>query len=297
MLAADFFIPMRLLGSFFHIAMNGMAASDKIFRLLDLPENEEKTECVPEDCSIQCENVHFAYEEDREILHGVNMTFPKGSFTSIVGESGCGKSTISGILMGRNKNYTGSITIGGKELGELSEASLMENFTYISHQSYLFKVTVRDNLLMGCPNATEEQVWQVLDRVNMAAFLQSENGLDTQLSEKASNLSGGQCQRLALARALLHDSPVYIFDEATSNIDVESENDIMKEIHTLAKTKTVILISHRLANVVDSDNIYVLDKGNVIENGTHLQLLEKGGNYANLWSAQQSLENYGKEGK
>ena len=150
---------------------------------------------------------------------------------------------------------------------------------------------------MGCPNATEEQMWQVLKRVNMAAFLQSENGLDTQLSEKASNLSGGQCQRLALARALLHDSPVYIFDEATSNIDVESENDIMNEIHTLAKTKTVILISHRLANVVDSDNIFVMDKGNVIENGTHLQLLEKAGIYANLWNAQQSLENYGKEGE
>ena len=297
MLAADFFIPMRLLGSFFHIAMNGMAASDKIFRLLDLPENEEKTECVPEDCTICCENVRFSYEEDREILHGVNLTFPKGSFTSIVGESGCGKSTISGILMGRNKNYTGSITIGGKELREVSEVSLMENFTYISHQSYLFKGTVRDNLLMGCPNATEEQMWQVLKRVNMAAFLQSENGLDTQLSEKASNLSGGQCQRLALARALLHDSPVYIFDEATSNIDVESENDIMKEIHTLAKIKTVILISHRLANVVDSDNIFVMDKGEVIENGTHLQLLEKAGTYANLWNAQQSLENYGKEGK
>ena len=297
MLAADFFIPMRLLGSFFHIAMNGMAASDKIFRLLDLPENEEKTECVPEDCTIRCENVRFSYEEDREILHGVNLAFPKGSFTSIVGESGCGKSTISGILMGRNKNYTGSITIGGKELREVSEVSLMENFTYISHQSYLFKGTVRDNLLMGCPNATEEQMWQVLKRVNMAAFLQSENGLDTQLSEKASNLSGGQCQRLALARALLHDSPVYIFDEATSNIDVESENDIMKEIHTLAKIKTVILISHRLANVVDSDNIYVMDKGEVIENGTHLQLLEKAGTYANLWNAQQSLENYGKEGK
>ena len=189
--------------------------------------------------------------------------------------------------MGRNKNYTGSITIGGKELRELAEASLMENFTYISHQSYLFKGTVRDNLLMGCSNATEEQMWQVLDRVNMAAFLQSENGLDTQLSEKASNLSGGQCQRLALARALLHDSPVYIFDEATSNIDVESENDIMKEIHTLAKSKTVILISHRLVNVVDSDNIYVMDKGNVIENGTHLQLLEKAGIYVNLWNTVQ----------
>ena len=197
--------------------------------------------------------------------------------------------------MGRNKNYTGSVTIGGIELKDLSETSLMENLTYISHQSYLFKGTVRDNLLMGCPTATEEEMWAVLKRVNMAAFLQSENGLDTLLAEKASNLSGGQCQRLALARALLHDSPVYIFDEATSNIDVESENDIMREIHTLAKTKTVLLISHRLANVVDSDNIFVMDKGNVIESGNHTQLLKKGGSYAKLWNAQQSLENYGKE--
>ncbi|MBQ8625220.1 MAG: ABC transporter ATP-binding protein/permease [Agathobacter sp.] len=297
LLSADFFIPMRVLGSFFHIAMNGMAASDKIFRLLDLPESESKTEAVPADCTVKCDNVHFSYEEDREILHGVNMTFPMGSFTSIVGESGCGKSTVSAILMGKNKNYTGSVTVGGKELSNLSEASLMENFTYISHQSYLFKGTVRDNLLMGCPTATDEQLWQVLERVNMAAFLKSEKGLETLLAEKASNLSGGQCQRLALARALLHDSPVYIFDEATSNIDVESENDIMGEIHELAKTKTVILISHRLANVVESDNIYVMDKGNVIESGSHSQLLEKNGSYAKLWNAQQSLENYGKDGE
>lgn len=297
LLSADFFIPMRLLGSFFHIAMNGMAASDKIFRLLDLPEGELGQQAVPEDCTIRCEDVHFSYEEDREILHGVNMTFPMGSFTSIVGESGCGKSTISALLMGRNKGYTGSVKIGGTQLCELSEDSLMDNLTYISHQSYLFKGTVKDNLLMGCSSATDEQLWQVLERVNMADFLKSEKGLDTLLAEKASNLSGGQCQRLALARALLHDSPVYIFDEATSNIDVESENDIMTEIHTLAKSKTVILISHRLANVVGSGNIYVLDQGNVVEQGTHTDLLKNNGYYAKLWNAQQNLENYRKEGK
>ena len=297
LLSADFFIPMRLLGSFFHIAMNGMAASDKIFRLLDLPEAEKKQETMPEDCTIVCDKVHFSYEEEREILHGINMTFPMGSFTSIVGESGCGKSTVSAILMGRNKNYTGSVTVGGKELDCISEASLMENLTYISHQSYLFKGSVRQNLLMGCPEASDEQLWDVLESVNMAAFLRSEKGLDTMLLEKASNLSGGQCQRLALARALLHDSPVYIFDEATSNIDVESENDIMREIHKLAKTKTVILISHRLANVVDSDNIYVMESGNVIESGAHAALLERKGAYARLWNAQQSLENYGMTGK
>lgn len=297
LLSADFFIPMRLLGSFFHIAMNGMAASDKIFHLLDLPEAEQKTEEVPDDCTIACKNVHFSYEEEREILHGINMTFPMGSFTSIVGESGCGKSTISAILLGRNIGYAGSITVGGKELSELTESSLMENFTYISHQSYLFKGTVRDNLLMGAPTATDEALWNVLERVNLAAFLKGENGLDTKLAEKASNLSGGQCQRLALARALLHDSPVYIFDEATSNIDVESENDIMREIQALAKTKTVILISHRLANVTEADKIYVLDKGNVVESGSHKELLNNAGTYACLWNAQQALESFGKDGE
>jgi ATP-binding cassette subfamily C protein len=296
LLAADFFLPMRMLGSFFHIAMNGMAASDKIFRLLDLPERSQKTETVPADCSIECKGLHFAYGAAREILHGVDMRFPKGSFTAIVGESGCGKSTISAILMGRNKGYSGEILVGGVPLREISEESLMENFTYISHNSYIFKGTVRENLLMARPNAGEDTLWQVLEQVNLADFLRSEKGLDTVLNEKASNLSGGQCQRLALARALLHDSPVYIFDEATSNIDVESENDIMRQIHALAKTKTVILISHRLANVVGADNIYVLDKGNIVENGDHNALLTKNSTYAKLWNAQQDLEHYTKGG-
>ena len=296
LLAADFFLPMRLLGSFFHIAMNGMAASDKIFRLLDLPEPAQKTQIVPEDCSIECKNLRFSYEAHREILHGVDMTFSKGSFTAIVGESGCGKSTISAILMGRNKGYSGEILVGGVPLCEISEESLMKNFTYINHNSYLFKGTIRENLLMARPNAGEDTLWQVLEQVNLADFLRSEKGLDTVLNEKASNLSGGQCQRLALARALLHDSPVYIFDEATSNIDVESENDIMRQIHALANTKTVILISHRLANVVGADNIYVLDKGNIVENGDHNTLLGKNSAYAKLWNAQQELENYTKGG-
>lgn len=297
LLSADFFIPMRLLGSYFHIAMNGMAASDKIFRLLDLPEAAAKTAQVPAEHTIDCENLHFAYEEDREILHGVTMHFPAGRFTAVVGESGCGKSTLSAILMGRNKGYSGKVTVGGAELNTIDEASLMQNITYVSHQSYLFKGTVRSNLLMGQPNATDARLWQALEQVKLAAFFKSENGLDTQLTEKASNLSGGQCQRLALARALLHDSPVYIFDEATSNIDAESENDIMRQIHALAKSKTVLLISHRLANVVGADNIYVMEAGSVTENGTHEALLQKGGTYATLWQAQQSLENYAKGGE
>ena len=296
LLAADFFIPMRQLGSFFHIAMNGMAASDKIFRLLDLEETKlEITESFPSEHTIRCSGLSFSYEPDREILHNVDLAFHQGSFTALVGESGCGKSTLASILMGRNRGYTGKVTVGGVPLSSIQEESLLRNITYISHQSYLFKGTVRDNLLMGKPAASDEELWAVLSRVNLAAFLKAEQGLDTRLLEKASNLSGGQCQRLALARALLHDSPVYIFDEATSNIDVESENDIMREIHELAKSKTVILVSHRLANVVGADHIYVLDHGTVAESGSHEELLSRHGLYERLWSAQQTLEQFGKE--
>lgn len=296
LLAADFFIPMRQLGSFSHIAMNGMAASDKIFRLLDLEETKpEITESFPSGHTIRCSGLSFSYEPDREILHSVDLTFPQGSFTALVGESGCGKSTLASIRMGRNKGYTGSVSVGGVPLSSIQEESLLRNITYISHQSYLFKGTVRENLLMGKPGASDEELWAVLSRVNLAEFLKAEQGLDTRLLEKASNLSGGQCQRLALARALLHDSPVYIFDEATSNIDVESENDIMREIHELAKSKTVILVSHRLANVVGADHIYVLDHGIVAESGSHEELLAHHGLYERLWSAQQTLEQFGKE--
>lgn len=307
LLSADFFIPMRQLGSFFHVAMNGMAAGDKIFRLLDLPETEEKTGCFPPDCDIVCTGLRFSYDGNssgggdfdnggREILCGIDMEFPKGRFVSIVGESGCGKSTVAAVLMGRNRGFGGSVEIGGRALADIRESELMKNITYVSHQSYLFKGTVRENLRMGKPDASDPELWEVLERVNMAGFSRSGGGLDTFLTEKASNLSGGQRQRLALARALLHDSPVYIFDEAASNIDVESENDIMREIHGLAGHKTVILISHRLANVTESDNIYVMDGGNVAESGSHEQLLARGGIYAKLWNTQQSLENFGKDG-
>lgn len=296
LLSADFFIPMRQLGSFFHVAMNGMAASDKIFRLIDLPEPEQKSgEISPDNCGITIKDLRYSYEENREVLHGIDIEIPEHSFTAIVGESGCGKSTIAAVLMGRNRGYNGSVKIGDVELSEISEESLMRNVTYIGHNSYLFKGTVRDNLLMGDPNADDNALWEVLEKTNLADFLRSEKGLDTALSENAVNLSGGQRQRLALARALLHDAPIYIFDEATSNIDSDSENEIMKQITRLAETKTVILISHRLANCVDSDTIYAMENGAVIERGTHEKLLENGGLYAKLWNAQQQLENLGKE--
>ena len=294
LLSADFFIPMRQLGSFFHIAMNGMAASDKIFRFLELPEAPKKAAEFPKNAEIVCENLRFSYEADREILKGIDLRIPRETFVAIAGESGCGKSTVASILMGRNRGYKGAIQIGDIELSDISESSLMQNITYISHNSYLFQGTIRENLLMGNPDATEDEMWAVLEQTNLAAFLRSEEGLDTKLAEKASNLSGGQCQRLALARALLHDSPVYIFDEATSNIDVESENDIMEQILLLAKKKSVLLISHRLANITKADIIYAMEQGEVKECGTHEELLRKNGLYQKMWTTQQRLELYGK---
>lgn len=296
LLSADFFIPMRQLGSFFHIAMNGMAASDKIFRFLELPEAPKKAAKFLRNAEIVCENLRFSYEAGREILKGMDLRIPRGRYVAIAGESGCGKSTVASILMGRNRGYKGTIRIGDIELSDIAESSLMQNITYISHNSYLFKGTIRENLLMGNPNSTEDEMWAVLEQTNLAAFLRNEEGLDTKLAEKASNLSGGQCQRLALARALLHDSPVYIFDEATSNIDVESENDIMEQILLLAKKKSVLLISHRLANITKADIIYAMEQGEVKECGTHEELLRKNGLYQKMWTTQQRLERYGKGG-
>ncbi len=296
LLASEFFIPLRLLGSFFHIAMNGMAASDKIFVFLDLPEPEEKeNDLNQEKINILLDNVSFSYDGERKILNEINMELPHGSFTSLVGASGSGKSTIAGILMGRNRGYRGRIRIQNQELSEISEKSLMEHMTFVSHNSYLFQGTVRENLLMGRSGATEEEMMQVLEKVNLLGFLKEQNGLDTLVMEKGSNFSGGQCQRLALARALLHDTQVYIFDEATSNIDVESEEMIMKVIRELSEIKTIILISHRLANVVESDRIYMLKDGRVVQSGTHEELMKVEGAYSELYRYQSELESYGKE--
>lgn len=295
LLSADFFLPMRRLGSYFHVAMNGMAASDKIFKFLNLDEPTEKSEEIEKNFKkITLENVHFSYESEREILHGISMEIPQNRFIGIVGASGCGKSTIASLLMGRNTINSGNLMIGGRNITNLSETSLMKTLTYISHNSTFFKGTVRENLLLGNPNASDSDLWRVLDSCNLLAFLKNENGLDTQLLENAGNLSGGQKHRLALARAILHDSSVYIFDEATSNIDVESEEIILSQIEKMKSAKTIIMISHRLANVQNADCIYALEKGSIAEYGTHYQLLQKGGVYAKLWKTQSELENFGK---
>jgi len=295
LLSAEFFLPMRLLGSFFHVAMNGMAAAQKIYALLDLDVPAPSTETLEGNCTLECRDVTFSYDEQRPILQGINLTIAPGSLTAVVGESGCGKSTLSALFMGRNRGYGGHITLGGKELSSISEASLMAHCTYIGHRSYLFKGTVRDNLLLARPDALDDQLWTVLEQVNLASFLRCEQGLDTRLQEGGSNFSGGQRQRLAMARALLHDSPMYIFDEATSNVDVDSENEIMEQIHRLARTHTVLVISHRLANVAGADTIYTLEGGRVVEHGSHAQLLAQGGRYARLWQQQQELEQFNRE--
>ncbi len=296
LLASEFFLPLRLLGSFFHIAMNGMAASDKIFKILDLPEPQTGDKNLPDDSlDISFKNVHFAYEENREILKGIDLYLTAGSFVSLVGESGCGKSTIAGIISAKNRGFTGEITIGGVSLSEVNESYLMKHVVLVRHNSYLFKGTIEENLRMAKPDATEEEMNTVLKKVNLLGFLQTQDGLQTKLLEKASNLSGGQCQRLVIARALLYDAAVYIFDEAASNIDVESEELIMDVIHELAKIKTVLLISHRLANVVESDQIYFLKNGEIQEHGKHEELMQKDGEYRHLYESQMALENYGRQ--
>ena len=295
LLSADFFLPMRQLGSYFHIAMNGMAASDRIFRLLDMPEPPAGGKPVPADTAICCRDLRFGYEPGREILRGVDLDLPRGGFVALVGESGCGKSTLAALLTGRVKGWQGQVTMGGVPLEELDETGLLRTVTCLGHNAWLCKGTLADNLRLGAPDATDEQLWDVLKRAKLDGFARQAGGLDAPVAERGANLSGGQRQRLALARALLQDSPVYIFDEATSNIDAESENDIMSEIHRLARTRTVLLISHRLANAAGADRIYVLENGRVAQQGRHAELLAAGGLYARLWNTQQELEHEGEK--
>ena len=296
LLSAEFFLPMRLLGSYFHIGMNGMKAADKIFDFLDIKEPKAGKEKLDKSSyDIVFKNVKFAYEKKgSKILNGINFDVPTGKMISIVGVSGSGKSTIAGIIRRQFKGYEGAITVGGKELKSINEASLMSAITAVSCNSFIFPGTVRENLLLGNPKSSDKKLNSALNIMNLLEELQPLGGLDYALTEGGSNLSGGQRQRLALARALLKNSPIYIFDEATSNIDVESEEIIMKVIRKLSKDmgKTVILISHRLANVVSSNEILMLKQGSILEHGTHKQLMEKNGSYAKLFMAQHKLETY-----
>ena len=296
MLAADFFLPLRLLGSFFHVAMNGMAASDKLFKLLDTKEDEHGAE-IPEnlDGDIEIKDLSFSYDNEKTVLNDISATFKKHELISIVGESGCGKSTLASLLCGTTKGYSGSITIGGVEIKDIDEKTLMNNITAVNFNSYIFAGTVRENMLIADKSASDEKMIEALKMVNLWSFLSEQDGLDTKLNQQGSNFSGGQRQRLAISRALLHNTPIYVFDEVTSNIDAESENDIMAVIHNMAKIKTVILISHRLENVVGSDKILLLDKGKIEESGTHSELMSLNKKYKLMYSTQAELEKYAKE--
>jgi ATP-binding cassette subfamily C protein len=297
LLSADFFLPMRKLGSYFHVAMNGMAASDRIFKFLSTPEPQGKSLKLPDSGIDVClSDIDFSYDGDKDVLKNVSINVPEGSFTGIIGESGSGKSTIASLIMGRNVIKYGQLTIAGNPISEINEESLFRNIDYVGLGSTFFKGTVRDNLLMAKPDAGDDELWQVLSDCNIAEFLKTENGLDTALNENASNLSGGQRQRLALARAILHDAKVYIFDEATSNIDMESEEIILNGIKKLAESKTVIMITHRLMNVTDVDRIYCLENGVVAGSGKHNELLASCKTYRDLWNTQKELEEFGMEG-
>lgn len=294
LLSADFFLPMRQLGSFFHVAMNGIAASGKIFRLLELPEPEKKEGIPAKDSVPVLEDVSFSYDGEREVLHDIGLTVAPTGITAIVGLSGSGKSTVSALMGGRLTGYKGHIRYGALELADADPAALAEHVTTVGVGAYLFAGTVRENLAMAKADATDEELWAALQAASLDGFLRTQEGLETKLTQDGQNLSGGQRQRLAFARAYLHGSDLYIFDEATSNIDAESESVLLSSIYGLAETHPVVMIAHRLANVVDAEKIYVMDQGRVVESGTHEELLAKDGTYARMWASQQELEAFGR---
>ena len=301
LLSSEFFIPMRLLGSFFHVAMNGLAAADKIFDLLDTKveaekELSDKDKEKLENISISIKNVDFSYDNERKVLHNVNVDIKNKSMVALVGESGCGKSTITNLLLKLNKVDKGEILLNGINLNNISFDELRKKVSFISHSSYIFNSTIEENLRMGNECATEEELYSALKKANLYEFVMGlEKKLQTPVGENGSFLSGGQKQRLALARMILTNPEVYIFDEATSNVDVESEDSILETIYALSKEKTVVVISHRLANIKNADKIYVLEKGYIVESGNHDNLMKNNSVYANLYTNQEKLEDIYKE--
>ena len=289
LVAVDFFLPLRAFGSAFHVAMNGASAGKKILSLLEQPDPVWGEETVT-DTEIKVENVTFSYDGKRDVLKNVSMTFPKTGMTAIVGESGCGKSTVVNMLFGAFRPKNGAVTVGGKELESLSRESYYSNLAVVSYNTYIFNETVRANFMLANKAVTDEEIYGALEKVNLADFIRENGGLDKVITEDAANISGGQKQRLALAVNLVAHKDIYVFDEATSNIDIESEAIIMANIKALSREKAVIVISHRLANVTPADLIYYMESGELRESGTHSELMERNSGYAKLYTTQKNLE-------
>ena len=295
LLSSEFFIPLRLLGSFFHIAMNGMAASDRIFSILDAKEREKDIDTSISDLGnnieVKLEDVTFSYDGEREVLKNINMNITKGGMTAIVGESGSGKSTIASIILNNFEVNKGKVLVNFKNIENIESNLIYENIGLISTNSYIFNGTILDNLLVAKKDATNDEINNALKLARLYDFVEGlKNKLNTNVGEGGNALSGGQKQRLALARAILANRKMIIFDEATSNIDVESEEAIWESIYELSKDKTVLVISHRLANVKEAKNIYVMNKGNLVEEGTHKDLMELKGYYSEMVNKQNELE-------
>ena len=289
LVAVEFFLPLRAFGSAFHVAMNGASAGKKIISLLNAPDPEWGTETV-DGKEIKLENVTFSYDGKRDVLKNVNMTFPEKGMTAIVGESGCGKSTVVNMLIGAFRPQKGDVTVGGKQLEKLSRENWYSHLSAVSYNTYIFNESVRDNFRMAKENVSDEEIFAALEKVNLKEFIEENGGLDKVITEDANNISGGQKQRLALAIALVSDKDIYVFDEATSNIDIDSEAIIMKNIKAISKNRSVIVISHRLANVVPADNIYYMEEGEIKESGSHEKLMSAKQGYARLYTAQKTLE-------
>ncbi len=289
LVAVEFFLPLRAFGSAFHVAMNGASAGKKIISLLNAPDPEwgEKSVGGKE---IKLTDVTFSYDGKRDVLKNVSMTFPEKGMTAIVGESGCGKSTVVNMLVGAFRPQSGEVTVGGKQLEKLSRENWYSHLSAVSYNTYIFNESVRDNFKLAKESVTDEEIYSALEKVNLKEFISENGGLDKVITEDANNISGGQKQRLALAVALVSDKDIYVFDEATSNIDIDSEGIIMKNIKAISENKSVIVISHRLANVVTSDNIYYMEDGEVRERGSHESLMSAKQGYARLYNAQKTLE-------
>ncbi|WP_195263808.1 ABC transporter ATP-binding protein/permease [Clostridium sp. 1001275B_160808_H3] len=295
LLSSEFFIPLRLLGSYFHIAMNGMAASDRIFGILDAKEREKDIDTnvkeIAGDITVELNNASFSYDGEREVLNGINMKITPKGMVAIVGESGSGKSTIASIILNNYKVNKGKVLLNSVDIEKIDLDTIYENIALISTNSYIFNGTILDNLLIGKKYATNEEIKNALKLARLDSFVDSlKDGLNTNVGEGGSALSGGQKQRLALARAILANRKMIIFDEATSNIDVESEEAIWESIYDLSKEKTILVISHRLANVRGAKNIYVMNKGILCEEGTHEELMKLNRYYYSMVDKQNELE-------